>query len=147
MRAVTKGLFSFCLAALCAGALSPAALAAPQVSLSRGAMSFADLCIGGTAGPLCFTITNTGGGPLVINSIRITHCSSSIDPTYIDCTKVAGFQISSGGAPGSLAPGQVRTVCITFSPQQPATFDSHVVITTNAAGPPIDVPLHGTGDP
>ena len=149
MRTVTKWLPFFCLAALCAAALAPAALAGHRVSLRLNCsyISFAEACLGQTAGPLCFTITNTCNRPLVINSIKITHCSSSVDPVSIDCTKVAGFQISSGGAPGSLAPGQVRTVCITFSPAELATFSAFVVIDTNASASPAMVELHGTGDP
>src|SRR5262249_58355939 len=83
----------------------------PQVTLSRNYISFADLCVGKTAGPLCFTITNSGGGTLVINSISIVNCSSSIHPVYVDCASVAGFQIFTGGGAGSLTAGQNHTVC------------------------------------
>ena len=124
----------------------------PQVTVTTAGgvpnyISFADLTIGGTKGPLCFTITNTGTGPLVLSSPSIIHCSDDVDPTYVDCSAVAGFAIVSGGSAVTLAPGESHDVCITFSPQKAATFDAHVVITTNAAGGPIDVPLHGTGDP
>jgi hypothetical protein len=118
----------------------------PVLSVSRGYMSFADLCIGKTAGPLCFTITNTGGGQLAINSIGIINCSSSIHPVYVDCATVAGFKIISGGDPGTLGPGQSRDVCITFSPTEAATFDATVSISTNVSQSPAVVYLHGTGD-
>src|SRR5262245_29883493 len=112
MRAVTNCLFSVCLAAVCAVAFSPAALAAtaaPQVSLSRNYISFADLCVGKTAGPFCFDITNSGSADLVISSISIINCSSSIHPVYVDCASVAGFQIVSGGGAGTVPAGQKRT--------------------------------------
>src|SRR5437763_628278 len=124
MRSITKWLSFLSLAVLCATVVAPAAQAGPQATLSRTYMSFADLCLGKTAGPLCFTITNSGSGNLVISSIGIINCSSSIDPTYIDCTTVAGFQISSGGGAGTLTPGQSRTVCVTFTPHEAATFDA-----------------------
>src|SRR5207248_2282178 len=114
--------------------------------LSRTYMSFADLCLGGTAGPLCFTITNSGGSDLHISSIGIINCSSSIDPTYIDCTTVAGFQISSGGGAGTLTPGQTRTVCVTFTPHEAATFSAFVRINSDASPGVSLVELHGTGD-
>ena len=121
------------------------ATVAPMRGAAAQRTSFGDLTIGGTAGPQCFTITNDGTGPLELSSPSITQCGA--DHTFVDCAAAAGFAIVSGGSPVTLAPGASHEVCITFSPQQPATFDSHVVITTNAAGGPIDVPLHGTGDP
>src|SRR5258708_5611944 len=148
MRSVTKWLPSFCLAALCAAALSPAAQAqaVPGLSLSRSYMSFGDLCVGKTAGPLCFTITNTGGAPLVISSIGFINCSSSVDSHYIDCAAIAGFQISSGGSPSTLPPGGSQTVCVTFTPHEAATFSGFVQILSNAPTGPAIVELHGTGD-
>jgi hypothetical protein len=116
------------------------------MTLSRSFMSFADLCIGKTAGPLCFTITNTGGGQLAINSISIINCSTSIHPVYVDCASVAGFKIVSGGSPGTLGAGQSRDVCITFTPTEASTVDATVSISTNTSANPTLVQLHGTGD-
>jgi hypothetical protein len=118
----------------------------PQASSSSSYLSFGDLKVGGTNGPLCFTITNTGSGPLNISNISFIHCSDSVDPTYVDCAGVAGFAIVSGGGPGTVAPGGSRTVCVTFSPHEAATFDATVSISSNAAGSPSFVQLHGTGD-
>src|SRR5947199_356572 len=150
MRSITKWLSFFSLAVLCATAVAPTAAVAvttgPQVTLSRTYMSFADLCLGGTAGPLCFTITNSGGSDLHISSIGIINCSSSIDPMYIDCTTVAGFQITSGGAPGTVAAGQSRTVCVSFTPHEAATFSGFVRILSDASPGTSLVELHGTGD-
>src|SRR5438552_3240555 len=75
MVSITKWLSFLSLAVLCATVVAPAAQAGPQATLSRTYMSFSDLCLGKTAGPLCFTITNTGGSNLVISSIGITNCS------------------------------------------------------------------------
>src|SRR5207247_1591820 len=116
------------------------------VTLSRSYISFADLCLGRTAGPLCFTITNNSTAALVINNISITNCSSSVDPHFIDCATVAGFRIASGGAAGTLAAGASRDVCITFTPGEAATFSAFVLISTNASTTPAQVELHGTGD-
>jgi hypothetical protein len=123
-------------------------VALPQVTLNRNYISFSSARLGQTAGPLCFTMTNPGPQPLFISNIGVQNCSSSIDPTYIDCATVAGFRIMPGGdAPGILGPGQSRDVCLTFTPGETATFDAHVLITTNASATPVDVQLHGTGDP
>ena len=115
-------------------------------TLSRNRISFGSARVGQTAGPLCFTITNNSGAPLSLNSISVINCSSSSSPTYVDCTTVAGFQIISSGTPGDLQPGQSRDVCLTFTPGQAATFDSTVVISTNAPSSPAVVFLHGTGN-
>src|SRR5262249_60144030 len=117
----------------------------PQLSLSRNYISFADLCVGKTAGPLCFTITNTGSAPLIINSISVQNCSSSVDPMYIDCATVAGFKIVSGGGAGSLAPGESRDVYLPFTPGDAATFAGKMSTSSNASSTPATVQLHGTG--
>lgn len=120
--------------------------APPQVNLNRNAISFASVRVGGTAGPLCFTMSNPGPQPIFINSIVVQNCSSSIDPQYIDCATVAGFRIISGNTPGFLQPGQSQDVCLTFTPGERATFDASVMISTNASATPVVVQLHGTGD-
>lgn len=118
----------------------------PQVTLSRTYLSFGSTRLGGTVGPLCFTITNPGSQPVVINNVSITNCSSSIDPTYIDCARVAGFQIVSGGNPVVLGPGEARDVCMVFTPGEAATFSAFVLINTSASTTPAQVELHGTGE-
>ena len=123
----------------------PVVAAAPTISQSH--ISFGSSHLGQLAGPLCFTITNSGSGTLAINNISVLNCSSSISPIYVDCISVAGFRIISGGDPGLLAPGESRTACLTFTPGQAATFDSTVAISTNASTTPFVVSLHGTGDP
>jgi hypothetical protein len=121
-------------------------IALPPITLNRTYISFSSVQLGGTAGPLCFTMTNTSGAPLTINSISVANCSSSIDAMYIDCTQVAGFEISSGAGSGILAPGQSHDVCLTFTPREAATFDASVMISTSASTTPMTVKLHGTGD-
>jgi hypothetical protein len=135
----------------CAGVVSP--VTGPgQVTLGGFTsqyfhyISFADLKINTTAGPLCFTITNTGTGPLNINNISILNCSNSVEPQYVDCSTVAGLAIVSGGQPGTLAPGQTRTVCITFTPHEAATYSATVMIASDDPAGPATVTLHGTGD-
>ena len=121
-------------------------LMATPLSLSRTYISFMASRLGQTSGPLCFTITNTSNGLLFIYNISIMNCSSSVDPQYIDCARVAGFQIVSGGGLGTLATGASRDVCITFTPGEAATFSAFVLISTNASTTPAQVELHGTGD-
>lgn len=118
----------------------------PKISLSTTFISFGDCKIGNTTYPHCFTIRNTGTGPLNISSIGLVNCSDSVDPVYVDCSSVAGFTIVSGGGPGTLAPGQSRDVCVTFSPRKIATFDGFVAITSNASPSPVFVQFHGSGD-
>jgi hypothetical protein len=118
-----------------------------QLALSRNYISFSSARLGTTAGPICFTITNPTSQPVFLTSITVQNCSSSVDPTYINCATTAGFRISSGDTPGYLLPGQSRDVCVTFSPGELATFDAHVLVSTNLSNTPTDVQLHGTGDP
>jgi hypothetical protein len=127
-----------------APAPTPGTVLAPL--LSRNYISFGSTRLGQPAGPLCFTITNGGSAPLVLSSISVLNCSSSTSPVYVDCASVAGFRIISGGDPGILAPGASRSVCLTFTPTQNATFDATVAILTNATAAPVIVSLHGTGD-
>lgn len=118
----------------------------PKLMLDTNYISFADLKIGGTTWIHCFKITNTGTGPLNITGIGLVDCSDSVDPINVDCSAVAGFAIVSGGSPGTLAPGESRYVCATFSPHRAATFDGYVAISSNASPSPVFVQFHGTGD-
>jgi hypothetical protein len=136
----------------CTGGTPPVVVGPPQVTLGGFTsqyfhyISFADLKINTTAGPLCFTITNTGTGPLNINNISILNCSNSVEPHYVDCSTIAGLAIVSGGQPGTLAPGEARTVCLTFMPHEAATYSATVMIASNDPAGPATVTLHGTGD-
>jgi uncharacterized membrane protein len=106
----------------------------PVLSVNPTYLSFGCIHIGETSSPLCFTVTNTGTGPLNITDVSIN------DPSR------AGFSISSGAEPGTLAPGESRDICVIFVPHDPpGTFDAFVTVTTNAPGGPVVVQFHGTG--
>ena len=119
--------------------------ALPPLTVSRNQISFPAQHLGQTSPPLCFTITNPGPQPVFITNISIQNCSSDIDPQFIDCTRIAGFQIVAGNIPGFLASGQSRDVCITITPTEIATVDAHVMISTNVSTTPVQVDLHAGG--
>ena len=79
------------------------------------------------------TITNNQSVPLAISSLK-----TSVDyPFTTDC-------VDNGGT-GSLAPGATCAVQITFLPTSAAAKNSALVITNDAVGSPLSVPLQGTG--
>jgi hypothetical protein len=119
--------------------------ALPALTVDRTQINFPAQHLGQTSPPLCFTLTNPGPQPVFITNVSIQNCSSDIDPQFIDCTHVAGFQIVSGGTPVILAPGQSQSVCITITPTEISTVDAHVMISTNVSPIPVQVNLHAGG--
>jgi iron transport multicopper oxidase len=74
------------------------------------------------------TISNVGGGPLIINGVS---------------SPKAPFSATGAPAPGStLGPGQSVTVTFTFAPTQVGSFDDQVIVDTSAGQD--TVPLTGT---
>src|SRR5262249_39506249 len=71
--------------------------------------------------------------PLAIQSVAITGPG------------VGGFAIIEGGGSGSLAPGESRTIRITFSPNAAGPFSASLTVGDNAAGSPHSVSLSGNG--
>jgi hypothetical protein len=106
----------------------------PKLSLDHTYLSFGCLHLG-ESNTLCFTITNTGTGPLDITGVNFSDWYN------------AGFVLTSSAAPSTLQPGQSRQFCVSFTPRADklGTWDASVTVTTNVPGSPVFVQFHGTG--
>jgi outer membrane protein assembly factor BamB len=126
-------------AAMLLGGAAPGALQAqmpsPAVSLTPTLLTFAERPVGTTSVPQYATLTNTGTAPLTITGMEIGGFS------YLS------FAITSGGENGTLAPGQSRTIGITFTPNQVGVHTANLVVNTDAVGSPHQVALNGRGIP
>jgi P pilus assembly chaperone PapD len=114
--------------------LSGTGLAAePVVSLTPASLNFGDQPVGTTSAPQNATLTNTGTAPLVISNVEIVGFS------------YRSFAIVSGGGPGTLAPGESRTITITFTPTAAGINTGNLSVESNAQGSPNLVGLTGMG--
>lgn len=98
-----------------------------------GGLYFYNQIVNTPSTPQPVTITNNQSVPLNISSL----VTSADFPFTTDC-------VGSGGT-GTLAPGAMCTVQITFLPQSTTNRSTNLVITEDAVGSPLSVPLQGTG--
>jgi PKD repeat protein len=97
-----------------------------QLSVTPGSLPFGTVSVGASA-TKTFSIANTGGSPLTVNSVT---------------GPAAPFSMT--GAPANnttLNPGQSVTVTVGFAPTAPGTFTSSISITTSVG--PASVALTG----
>ena len=112
-------------------ALSGTGTLPPAVGLSPTTLTFGGQLLTTTSAAQTVTLTNTGGGPLTINSIA-----------------ASGDFAQTNTCPPStstLAAGANCTINVTFAPTATGTRNGTLSITDNAAGSPQTVPLTGTG--
>lgn len=110
--------------------LSASAVAAtPTLGISPISLSFGNVTIGTASTAQTVTVTNTGNSSLTI---------SSIIPS-------AGYSLSGGGAPVTLAPSQELTLSVTFDPTAAGSANGTISIASNATGSPAVISLSGTG--
>jgi len=76
------------------------------------------------------TVTNTGNSSVTISSITQSG---------------AGYLLSGGGTPVTLAPSQKLTLSVTFDPTAAGSVNGSISIVSNAAGSPALITLSGTG--
>ena len=123
------------LSLLAVGMLAPpAGAAAPAVTLTPPALTFADQAIGTTSAAQSVTVSNSGDAALFINSAA-TRGANPLDFT----------QVNDGCSGLTLAPGTSCSVSITFSPTATGTRSGTLIVTDNAGNSPQTVPLTGTG--
>jgi alpha-tubulin suppressor-like RCC1 family protein len=115
---------------IAAGAATSAALAAPQVSVNPGSVTFADQAINTTSAARSVALTNSGSAPLAISSIV-----------------TAGDFAQTTACGSSVAAGAVCTINITFSPTAVGTRSGTLTIVDNGPGSPRTITLSGTGTP
>jgi len=93
-------------------------------------LSFGNVTTGTSSPTQNVTITNTGNSNVTISQITLTG---------------AGYSMTGGSAPVTLAPSQTITLVLQFSPTTTGTISGSITIVSNATGSPVMVPLTGTG--
>ncbi len=105
--------------------------AAPAVTLAPTSLKFSGVLTGSTSAAKAVTLTNSGFGPLTINSIAASGDYAETD----NCV-----------ANSPLAQGATCTINVTFSPTVTGTVAGAITITDNGVnGAPHRLPLSGSG--
>jgi hypothetical protein len=100
------------------------------LSTSPTSLSFGNITTGTTSAAQSVTITNTGNSNVVISQITLSG---------------AGYTMTGGSAPVTLAPLQTASLSVQFGPTVAGSVNGNVSIVSNATGSPATVPLTGTG--
>ena len=108
----------------------------PAVGLAPTSLSFANQPLNTTSAAQTVTLTNTGTGPLTINSIAASG-DFAASPGATPCPI----------SPLTLAAGANCTISVTFTPTAAGTRMGTLTITDNATGSPHSVSLTGTTTP
>ncbi|MGB8339085.1 MAG: choice-of-anchor D domain-containing protein [Burkholderiales bacterium] len=113
------------------------ATALPAVSISPTSLTFGNQVLGTTSAAQTVTVTNTGGGPLIFNTIGISG-NFAIVPGTTTCR--------TGAANAVPANGGFCVINVTFSPTGlfPGARTGTLTLADNAPGTPQTVPLRGT---
>ena len=106
--------------------------AAAGISFAPTSITFPGQTVGTSSAPTAVTVTNTGGGNLVITAISISGGNASSFSQTNNC--------------GTVAPLGTCTINVTFTPQVAGSLSSSVSVTDNAPGSPQSVPVSGTGN-
>src|SRR5450755_780925 len=112
-----------------AGTATPAP--APVVNLAATSIDFGPQTIAGLYGPRTVRLTNSGNADLVIASIAVSGAG------FADATSPA--------CPTTLVAADHCDIAVAFSAPGVGSFNGTLLVTSNAAGPPATVTLHGTG--
>lgn len=106
--------------------------AAPSVTLTPSAVTFASQMTGTTSAAQTVTLTNSGGALLTIGGIALVGANP-------------GDFVQTNTCPASLAAGGSCTVSVTFTPTAMGARAASVSITDSAVDSPQTVSLSGTG--
>jgi hypothetical protein len=104
----------------------------PSASLTPSSLSYGNVAVGTSAGPLVATLTNTGSAPMTITSSTIT----GTNPSSFTRTTTCG---------SSLAIGASCTYSVTFTPATAGNLTATLSVSDSASGSPHTVALSGTG--
>lgn len=119
----------------CGADVSQTAPAAPLASLSANSLSFPSSTVGTTAAASAVTLTNTGGSPLLLNSIVMS------DTADFTVTTTCGTTLNAGGS---------CSFSVQFMPQIAAALLGTLTLTDNSnglSGAQQVITLNGTGTP
>ncbi|MGH9712219.1 MAG: choice-of-anchor D domain-containing protein [Candidatus Acidiferrales bacterium] len=105
---------------------------APVIQISPSTLNFGVETVGMTSGAQIVTLSNTGQGPLAINSISLTGANQ------------ADFR-QTNNCPPSLAAGIICNLSVTLSPTVVGNLSGSITVADNAAGSPHSVALAGIG--
>ncbi len=110
----------------------PAGVPTPLISIEPGDVIFGRQTVGEQV-VREVTVRNIGTAPLVATQ------------TVLNGAGASSFQIVSGGAPFTLAPGETRTIMVGFSPVETITSQATLTNFHNGAGSPSPITLSGVG--
>jgi hypothetical protein len=102
----------------------------PAVNVSATSLAFGTVLVGGS-GLLVLTLSNSGNAQLSITGIAIAGAGAASYSQTSTC--------------GSLQPNQSCTISVTFQPAAAGAEIAQLVISHNAAGSPLTIPLSGAG--
>jgi hypothetical protein len=105
-------------------------VATPAISVSPASLAFGTQNTGTASAAQLITVSNTGGGTLVVNSANLVGANPG--------------QFTRVNACASVAPGASCTVSVTFTPTTAGNKSATLRIVSNAAGSPTLVSLTGT---
>ena len=108
---------------------------APAVMLAPTSLAFGNQQLNMTSTAQIVTLTNTGTGPLTINTIAASGDFAETSTGATACPI----------SPATLAAGANCKISVTFTPTALGARAGTLTITDNAAGNPHTVPLTGTG--
>jgi sugar lactone lactonase YvrE len=117
------------LAALGCGGLVTVPQGSAQLTLSPAAVMFPSTLTGATTGAQTVTVTSTGTAAAVITNISVT----------------GDFAETSNGCAGSLTPGEICQIFVTFSPTAVGARGGTLTVASNGAPAAQTVALSGTG--
>jgi hypothetical protein len=86
---------------------------------------------------LTVEVHNTGNAPLAAPAVSVSVIPPAVTATFT----VTNDKVTGGG---DLAPGQVRTVDVTFAPTQPGTFTGTLAVTANNLANPWTIGIRGS---
>jgi hypothetical protein len=111
--------------------LSGAGIAATlTLGINPTSLSFGNVTTGTASATQNVTITNTGNANVTISQITASG---------------AGYLVTGGSTPVTLAPSQNLTLTTQFNPTVAGTVNGSISIVSNATGSPASVSLSGTG--
>lgn len=114
-------------------ALSGTGIGTPAVTLNPTSLSFGNQPLQITSSAQNVTLTNSGTGPLTINSIALTGSNSG------------DYAISNNTCGPTLSAGSNCVVSVTFTPTAVGSRTASLTFSTNASTSPDNATLSGTG--
>jgi len=112
----------------CAGMTEKTPLTTPQIAVVPTAVDFQNVVVG-QKNTQSIQISNVGKANLDINSVSLVG---------------AGLSLGAVTTPMQLAPGQSKSVAISFTPTSKGSVKGSLTITSDASTPSLVVPVQGT---